>query len=115
MSDKKLIIVESPSKINTLKKYLGNEYEIEASVGHIRDLVKSKLGLDVDNGFKPTYAVTDDRSKKVVNNLKSSIKGIDTIYIATDPDREGEAIAWHLIDELKPKIPIKRMVFNEIT
>ena len=115
MSKKKLIIVESPSKINTLKKYLGNEYEIEASVGHIRDLVKSKLGLDVDDGFKPTYEVTDVRSKKVVNNLKSSIKGIDTIYIATDPDREGEAIAWHLIDELKPKIPIKRMVFNEIT
>ena len=115
MSKKKLIIVESPSKINTLKKYLGNEYEIEASVGHIRDLVKSKLGLDVDDGFKPTYEVTDVRSKKVVNNLRSSIKGIDTIYIATDPDREGEAIAWHLIDELKPKIPIKRMVFNEIT
>ena len=115
MSKKKLIIVESPSKINTLKKYLGNQYEIEASVGQIRDLVKSKLGLDVDDGFKPTYEVTDVRSKKVVNNLKSSIKGIDTIYIATDPDREGEAIAWHLIDELKPKIPIKRMVFNEIT
>tara|TARA_B100000029_G_scaffold377256_1_gene371900 strand:- start:1350 stop:3797 length:2448 start_codon:yes stop_codon:yes gene_type:complete len=115
MSEKKLIIVESPSKIKTLSKYLGNEYQIEASVGHIRDLVKSKLGLDVDNGFKPTYAVNDDRSKKVVKHLKSNIKDVDVIYIATDPDREGEAIAWHLIDELKPKVPIKRMVFNEIT
>ena len=115
MSQKKLIIVESPSKIKTLSKYLGNDYQIEASVGHIRDLVKSKLGLDVDNGFKPTYAINDDRSKKVVKNLKQEIKNIDTIYIATDPDREGEAIAWHLIDELKPKVPIKRMVFNEIT
>ena len=115
MSQKKLIIVESPSKIKTLAKYLGADYQIEASVGHIRDLVKSKLGLDVDNGFKPTYAVTDDRSKKVVKHLKKEIKNIDIIYLATDPDREGEAIAWHLIDELKPKIPIKRMVFNEIT
>ncbi len=115
MSQKKLIIVESPSKIKTLSKYLGNDYQIEASVGHIRDLVKTKLGLDVDNGFKPTYAINDDRSKKVVKNLKQEIKNIDTIYIATDPDREGEAIAWHLIDELKPKVPIKRMVFNEIT
>ena len=115
MSQKKLIIVESPSKTKTLSKYLGSDYQIEASVGHIRDLVKSKLGLDVDNGFKPTYAVTDDRSKKVVKHLKKEIKNIDVIYIATDPDREGEAIAWHLIDELKPKVPIKRMVFNEIT
>ena len=115
MSQKKLIIVESPSKIKTLSKYLGNDYQIEASVGHIRDLVKTKLGLDVDNGFKPTYAINDDRSKKVVKNLKQEIKNIDTIYIATDPDREGEAIAWHLIDELKPQVPIKRMVFNEIT
>ena len=97
----------SPSKIKTLSKYLGNDYQIEASVGHIRDLVKTKLGLDVDNGFKPTYAINDDRSKKVVKNLKQEIKNIDTIYIATDPDREGEAIAWHLIDELKPKVPIK--------
>ena len=115
MSQKKLIIVESPSKIKTLSKYLGNDYQIEASVGHIRDLVKTKLGLDVDNGFKPTYAINDDRSKKVVKNLKQEIKNIDTIYIATDPEREGEAIAWHLIDELKPKVPSKRMVFNEIT
>ena len=114
MSNKNLIIVESPSKIKTLKKFLGNEYQIEASVGHIRDLPKKNLGIDLDNNFTPKYEVSD-RSKQVVKNLKSVLKKVDTIYIATDPDREGEAIAWHLIDELKPKIPVKRMVFNEIT
>ena len=114
MSNKNLIIVESPSKIKTLKKFLGNEYQIEASVGHIRDLPKKNLGIDLDNNFTPKYEVSE-RSKKVVKNLKSVLRGVDTIYIATDPDREGEAIAWHLIDELKPKIPVKRMVFNEIT
>ena len=114
MSKKKLIIVESPSKIKTLKKFLGDEYEIEASVGHIRDLPKKKLGLDLDNGFLPTYEVSPD-SKTTVQQLKNATKNISELYIATDPDREGEAIAWHLIDELKPKAPIKRMVFNEIT
>ena len=114
MSNKNLIIVESPSKIKTLKKFLGNEYQIEASVGHIRDLPKKNLGIDLENNFTAQYEVSD-KSKKVVKNLKSVLKGVDTIYIATDPDREGEAIAWHLIDELKPKIPVKRMVFNEIT
>jgi len=114
MSNKNLIIVESPSKIKTLKKFLGNEYQIEASVGHIRDLPKKNLGIDLENNFTAKYEVSD-KSKKVVKNLKSVLKGVDTIYIATDPDREGEAIAWHLIDELKPKIPVKRMVFNEIT
>tara|TARA_Y100001970_G_scaffold293881_1_gene444209 strand:- start:13449 stop:15914 length:2466 start_codon:yes stop_codon:yes gene_type:complete len=114
MSEKKLIIVESPSKIKTLKKFLGDEYGIEASVGHIRDLPKKNLGLDLENGFTPTYEVSPD-SKKTVKQLKSAAKNISELYIATDPDREGEAIAWHLIDELKPKVPIKRMVFNEIT
>ena len=114
MSNKNLIIVESPSKIKTLKKFLGDEYQIEASVGHIRDLPKKNLGIDLENNFTAKYEVSD-KSKKVVKNLKSVLKGVDTIYIATDPDREGEAIAWHLIDELKPKIPVKRMVFNEIT
>ena len=114
MANKHLIIVESPSKIKTLKKFLGNEYQIEASVGHIRDLPKSNLGIDLDNNFSPTYVVSDE-SKKVVKQLKSVLKSIDTIYIATDPDREGEAIAWHLIDELKPQVPVKRMVFHEIT
>ena len=114
MSNKNLIIVESPSKIKTLKKFLGNEYQIEASVGHIRDLPKKNLGIDLENNFTAKYEVSD-KSKKVVKNLKNVLKSVDTIYIATDPDREGEAIAWHLIDELKPKIPVKRMVFNEIT
>ena len=114
MSSKNLIIVESPSKIKTLKKFLGNDYQIEASVGHIRDLAEKNLGLDIDNGFVPTYIVSP-RSKDVVKNLKKVIKNIEKIYIATDPDREGEAIAWHIVDELKPKGKIKRMVFNEIT
>ena len=114
MSNKNLIIVESPSKIKTLKKFLGEDYHIEASVGHFRDLPSKNLGIDLENNFTPEYVVSDS-SKKVVKNLKSVLKNMDAIYIATDPDREGEAIAWHLIDELKPKIPVRRMVFNEIT
>ena len=114
MSNKNLIIVESPSKIKTLKKFLGEDYHIEASVGHFRDLPKKNLGIDLENNFTPEYVVSED-SKKVVKNLKSVLKNMDAIYIATDPDREGEAIAWHLIDELKPKVPVRRMVFNEIT
>ena len=114
MSTKNLLIVESPSKIKTLKKFLGDDFVIEASVGHIRDLPDKKIGIDIDNEFKPTYIVSD-KSKKVVKHLKKITKDIDALYIATDPDREGEAIAWHLLDELKPKVPIKRMVFNEIT
>ena len=114
MSNKNLIIVESPSKIKTLKKFLGEDYHIEASVGHFRDLPTKNLGIDLENNFTPEYVVSED-SKKVVKNLKSVLKNIDTIYIATDPDREGEAIAWHLIDELKPKVPVRRMVFSEIT
>jgi len=115
MNSKSLIIVESPSKIKTLKKFLGEEnYEIEASVGHVRDLAEKNLGLDIDNGFKPTYVVSK-RGKDVIKQIKTSLKSVNSIYIATDPDREGEAIAWHLVEELKPKIPVKRMVFNEIT
>ena len=114
MSNKKLIIVESPSKIKTLKNFLGEDYHIEASVGHFRDLPKKNLGIDLENNFTPEYVVSED-SKKVVKNLKSVLKNMDAIYIATDPDREGEAIAWHLIDELKPKVPVRRMVFSEIT
>jgi DNA topoisomerase-1 len=114
LSKQSLIIVESPSKIKTLKKFLGSDYHIEASVGHFRDLPTKNLGIDLENNFKPEYVVSDN-SKKVVKNLKNVLKNMDAIYIATDPDREGEAIAWHLIDELKPKIPVRRMVFNEIT
>ena len=109
-----LIIVESPSKAKTLKRYLGKEYQIEASVGHIRDLPKSDLGVDVNNGFKPTYIESKDKSK-VIKELKKLIKKASTLYLATDPDREGEAIAWHIKEILNPAIPIKRLVFHEIT
>jgi DNA topoisomerase-1 len=110
----KLVIVESPSKIKTLKKFLGEDYIIEASVGHICDLSKKDMGIDIENGFTPTYEVSPD-SKKVVSNLKKVMKNVDELYLATDPDREGEAISWHLIEQLKPKVPVKRLVFNEIT
>ena len=109
-----VLIVESPSKAKSINKYLGNNYKVLASIGHIRDLSEKNLGLDIDNGFIPNYVVST-KSTDVVKNLKNVIKNISDIYIATDPDREGEAIAWHLVDELKPKVPIKRMVFNEIT
>ncbi len=109
-----LIIVESPSKIKTLKKFLDKKYAIEASVGHIRDLPKSNLGIDVDDSFSAEYSVSPN-SSKTVKTLKAALKNADELLIATDPDREGEAIAWHIVDELKPKIPIKRLVFNEIT
>jgi len=109
-----LIIVESPSKAKTLKRFLGNDYQIEASVGHVRDLPKSDLGVDVDNGFKPTYVASKDKSK-VIAQLKKLLKNASTLYLATDPDREGEAIAWHLMELLDPKIPVKRLAFHEIT
>ena len=109
-----LIIVESPSKAKTLKQFLGDDYQIEASVGHIRDLPKNELGVDVDNGFKPTYVASKDKSK-VITQLKKLLKNASTLYLATDPDREGEAIAWHLMELLDPKIPVKRLAFHEIT
>ena len=109
-----LIIVESPSKAKTLKRFLGDEYQIEASVGHIRDLPKNELGVDVENGFKPTYVASKDKSK-IITQLKKLIKNASTLYLATDPDREGEAIAWHLVELLEPKIPVKRLAFHEIT
>ena len=109
-----LIIVESPSKAKTLQKFLGDDYSILASVGHIRDLPKNDLGVDLENNFKANYIASPDKSK-VIKELKSKVKDAKTIYIATDPDREGEAIGWHLIEILKPKVPIKRLVFHEIT
>ena len=109
-----LIIVESPSKARTLKRYLDDTYSIEASVGHIRDLPKSELGVDVDNDFMPTYVASEDKSK-IIKQLKKLIKNASSLYLATDPDREGEAIAWHLTEILKPSIPVKRLVFHEIT
>ena len=126
----KLVIVESPAKARKIGGYLGQGYVVEASIGHIRDLPQSaadtpatikdkpwgRLGVDVDNGFEPYYVVPRDK-KSHISKLKSLLKDADELYLATDEDREGEAIAWHLLDELKPKkgIPVKRMVFHEIT
>ncbi len=124
---KKLVIVESPAKAKTIAQYLGDGYDVQASVGHIRDLIEpknlppemkkgslGKFSVDVDNGFEPYYVVSDQK-RKTVADLKRALKNADELYLATDEDREGEAIAWHLLDELKPKVPVKRMVFHEIT
>ena len=109
-----LVIVESPSKARTLSKFLDSEYVIEASVGHVRDLPKKELGIDIENSFKPTYVISPDK-KKVISSLKTAIKNAETLYLATDLDREGEAISWHLLELLKPTVPVKRLVFHEIT
>jgi DNA topoisomerase-1 len=126
---KKLVIVESPAKARTINKYLGDEYIVESSVGHIRDIPsraadlpeskrnlwkETRFGVDVEHGYTPVYIVTDS-SRKQVRLLKQKLKGVDELYLATDEDREGEAIAWHLLEELKPKVPVHRMVFHEIT
>lgn len=114
----KLVIVESPTKAKTLSGFLGKEYVVKASYGHIRDLPKSKLGVDVDHGFEITYEV-NDKAKKVLSELKKEAKNASEIYLATDLDREGEAISWHLLELLKDKKKkdqvFKRVVFHEIT
>ncbi|MCL1871416.1 MAG: type I DNA topoisomerase [Promicromonosporaceae bacterium] len=124
---RKLVIVESPTKARKIAGYLGDGYEVEASVGHIRDLPQpselpaemkkgpfGKFAVDVTNGFEPYYEVYADKKAKV-RELKKALKEADELFLATDEDREGEAIAWHLIQELKPKVPVRRMVFHEIT
>jgi len=112
---KNLVIVESPAKAKTISKFLGPDYVVMASMGHVRDLPKSTLGFDPDDNFKPNYQVSADK-KKVIADLKKQISKDTTIYLAADEDREGEAIAWHLIPALKiEKNPIKRIVFHEIT
>jgi DNA topoisomerase-1 len=125
---KKLVIVESPTKAKTIRKYLGKDYVVESCMGHIRDLPKSakdipekfkkqpwaSLGVNVENNFDPIYCIPKDKTK-VVKNLKDKMENADEIFLATDEDREGESISWHLSEVLKPKIPMKRMVFNEIT
>ncbi|MCY4111528.1 MAG: type I DNA topoisomerase, partial [Chloroflexi bacterium] len=125
---KNLVIVESGAKAATLQRFLGSQYKVVASVGHVRDLpasaaqvpknLKGKswatLAVNVDEGFRPVYIVPADR-KRVVANLRSDLKTARELLIATDEDREGEAIAWHLVEVLKPKLPIRRMVFHEIT
>ena len=125
---KKLVIVESPAKAKTIAGYLGKDYVVESSIGHIRDLPNSaseipakfkgeawaRLGVDVDHDFQPLYVV-DAGKKKVVSELKAKLKDADELLLATDEDREGEAIAWHLREVLEPKVPVRRMVFHEIT
>lgn len=111
----KLVIVESPAKARTIEKYLGRGFKVKASMGHIRDLPKSKLGVDVDHDFTPQYLIPRDKSK-VVKDLKASVQGAKEIYLATDPDREGEAIAWHLLHATDAgEKQLYRVVFNEIT
>ncbi|GAB3370267.1 type I DNA topoisomerase [Amycolatopsis echigonensis] len=125
---RRLVIVESPTKARKIAPYLGGNYVVESSVGHIRDLPRgaadvpaqykgeswARLGVDIDNDFKPLYIVTPDKKSKVTE-LKGLLKDVDELYLATDPDREGEAIAWHLLETLKPKVPVRRMVFHEVT
>lgn len=124
---KKLVIVESPAKAKTIAQYLGDDFIVQASVGHIRDLIEpknlppelkkgslGKFSVDVENDFEPYYVVSDQK-KKTVADLKRALKDADELYLATDEDREGEAIAWHLLQVLNPKVPVKRMVFHEIT
>ena len=116
----KLVIVESPTKAKTLNGILGKEYVIKASMGHIRDLPKSGLGVDIEHNFEPEYIVPD-KAKKTLTELTKSLKETDQILLATDPDREGEAIAWHLKELLKPaksskkKYEFGRVVFHELT
>jgi len=124
----RLVIVESPAKAKTIAGYLGPGYVVESSIGHIRDLPRNaadvpashkhlawaKTGVDVDNGFETLYVVTQDKKQQVAK-LRALLKDADELYLATDEDREGEAIAWHLLETLKPKVPVRRMVFHEIT
>ncbi|MTD59482.1 type I DNA topoisomerase [Amycolatopsis pithecellobii] len=125
---RRLVIVESPTKARKIAPYLGSGYVVESSVGHIRDLPRgaadvpakykgeawARLGVNVDHDFEPLYVVSPDKKTKVTE-LKSLLKDADELYLATDPDREGEAIAWHLLETLKPKVPVRRMVFHEVT
>ncbi|MGH8981450.1 MAG: type I DNA topoisomerase, partial [Acidimicrobiales bacterium] len=125
---KALVIVESPAKARTIGRLLGPDFVVESSIGHIRDLPRgadevpasykseqwARLGVDVDNGFKPLYVVSREK-RSVVQNLKQRLKDADELYLATDEDREGESIAWHLTEVLSPRVPVKRMVFHEIT
>ncbi len=113
---KRLVIVESPAKARTIGRYLGRAYDVQASMGHVRDLPKSTMGVDTEQEFKPKYLVPRDKSKRV-KELKSLVKNARELILATDPDREGEAIAWHLIEATAPSedIPVKRVVFHEVT
>ena len=123
-----LVIVESPTKAKTIRKFLGKDYEVVASMGHVRDLPASSeqipekfrkqewanLGVNVDKDFEPLYVVSEGKTK-VIRELKALLKHAEDVYLATDEDREGESISWHLLQILKPSVPVKRMVFHEIT
>ena len=113
---KNLVIVESPAKTKTLSKFLGKDFDIMATVGHIIDLPKSKLGIDVENGFEPDYTVIKGK-EKVIAEIKKAAKKAEHVFLAPDPDREGEAIAWHVANSIKGngKLKIHRISFNEIT
>src|SRR3989338_10482523 len=112
---KNLVIVESPAKARTLSRILGSGYNLKASMGHVRDLPKSKLAVDVENDFEPSYVVPKAKSS-LAKELREAAKDASTIYLATDPDREGEAISWHLLEEMKVgKTPTRRVVFHEIS
>ena len=113
--NKKLVIVESPAKAHTISRFLGNRFIVMASIGHIRDLPKSKLGIDIENDFQPQYSIPRDKTK-VVQELKNATKEASSLYLATDHDREGEAISWHLVQAINVNnIPVHRVVFEEIT
>src|SRR6187401_1298674 len=128
LAAKPLVIVESPAKAKILGRFLGNKYRVEASYGHVRDLPESasevpkeikdkewgRLGVDVEQDFTPYYVVPSDKRKQVAH-LKTAVKDASELLLATDPDREGESISWHLAQVLKPKIPVHRIVFHEIT
>src|SRR5918994_3739957 len=109
-----LVIVESPTKAKTIGKYLGSAYDVKATIGHLRDLPTRELGVDVDRGFEPKY-VTIKGKTKTLSELKKAAKTASTIYLATDPDREGEAIAWHVADQINSQVPVHRVMFEEIT
>ena len=112
---KNLVIVESPAKAKTIEKFLGADYQVMSSFGHIRDLAEKGIGIDFENNYEPQYIVSSDK-KKVVSELKKATKAAETVWLASDEDREGEAIAWHLYEELKlKKDNTKRIVFHEIT
>ena len=112
---KNLVIVESPAKAKTIEGYLGGDFKVTSSYGHVRDLPKDDTGVDIENGFKPTYQVSPDK-KEIIAQLKKLVKASDTIYLASDDDREGEAISWHLKEVLNlDDSRTKRIVFREIT
>ena len=114
---KTLVVVESPAKAKTIQKYLGKGYEVLASKGHVKDLPKSKMGVDIEHDFEPQYEVIKGK-EKVLNELKKAAQGVDKVFLATDPDREGEAIAWHIAEELGVEggdARVRRVLFNEIT